>query len=374
MRILLALHHELNLNQGAPGATLQLGDALRAEGHDVEHLSWDDMPARWSPRAKELLFPEWMAWAMRRRGPYDVVDAASGDAWLWGAIARRRGDRRPLIATRAHGLEHRFAEAARREASATGESIGRLSRLYHHHTRLWEGTASLRVADLCLFMNEGDRAYAVERLGIPAERTQLVANGLPGEFIGLPFQPLPADRPVRIAQVGSFDPRKGVRYGVPAMDAVLRRHPEASATLVGTGVPPATALAGFSPAARKRVTVVEHFDHARLPTLLAGHAIKLFPSLAEGFSLALIEAMACGLAPVATGETAAGIVHDGVDGVLVPAGDASALELALERLIEDRDALEGMRAAAHARAQRYAWSQIGRDATDMYSDAIRRLA
>ena len=47
-------------------------------------------------------------------------------------------------------------------------------------------------------------------LRIPRERTRVVANGLPPEFLGLGFRP--GGEPLRVAHVGSWAQRKGSRY------------------------------------------------------------------------------------------------------------------------------------------------------------------
>src|SRR5438309_425055 len=74
----------------------------------------------------------------------------------------------------------------------------------------------------------------------------------------------------------------------------------------------------------------------RPQTALAESALLVLPSLAEGFGLVLIEAMAAGLPVIAT--DVAGI-HDVVrpneTGLLVPPGDASALAMAISRVITD---------------------------------------
>lgn len=64
--------------------------------------------------------------------------------------------------------------------------------------------------------------------------------------------------------------------------------------------------------------------------------IFILPSLAEGFSNSLLEAMAAGRAIVATEAGGnAEVIRGGKDGFLVPAGDAPALAQKISRLMED---------------------------------------
>lgn len=83
-------------------------------------------------------------------------------------------------------------------------------------------------------------------------------------------------------------------------------------------------------------------DRDDVPTLLALMDIFVLPSLAEGISNTILEAMASGLPVVAT---ATGgnpeLVKDGDNGYLVPVADADALADRLQQMLED---LEGSRA------------------------------
>ena len=371
VRILLTIHHHLEAGAGAPGITLALRDAYRDAGHVAEIRSWDDMPERGSDRVREALFPVWLAGRLAREArSFDVVDASTGDAWLWARLRHALAPRGVLVC-RSHGLEHVYWERELREARASSRPIGRVTRAYHGGVRLREVAASLRGADACFLSNTGDRDRAVAQLGVAPERAQVVRNGIPAAFLGLPVEPTGGT--VRLAHVGSWAERKGIRQLAPAVSAVLARRPEVSITYLGTRVAPDVVRAAHEPAARDRVAVVPSFDRAELPALLAGHAIVVTASLAEGFSLALPEAMACGLAPVATAlDGAREIVADDENGVLVPVGDAGALEHALDALAGDRERLERLRRAARASAQELGWPTVAEDQLERYAALLRR--
>jgi glycosyltransferase involved in cell wall biosynthesis len=368
LRILLTIHHPLDAGTGAPGVTVALRDAYRAAGHDADVLSFDDLPGRLPGQAKELLFPLLVAAhpATRRA---DVVDASSGDAWIWGRVRRAlRG--RGVLACRSHGLAHTFWEVEAREAAERGRTLPLRSRLYHGDLRLRMDAADLRGADLCLFLNAEDRERAVAELGVAPERAHVVRNGVPDALVGL-APPAAGDGPPRIACIGSYAPRKGVRQLAEALAPLLAERPELGVTFLGTRAPAAAVLADYPAAVRERLRVVESYDRAALPGLLHGHQLYVSASLAEGLSLALIEAMACGLAPVVTDLPGTRAVLTGRDdGIRVAARDAGALRRALAELLDDPERLSRIRLAAHATAQRFAWGRVAAEQLELYRAAV----
>jgi glycosyltransferase involved in cell wall biosynthesis len=98
------------------------------------------------------------------------------------------------------------------------------------------------------------------------------------------------------------------------------------------------------------VAWVGHADREQVATWLERAAIFCLPSTYEGFPLAILEAMAAGLAVVATrisGNPEA--VDDGVTGRLVPPEDAEALAQAIAALLGDPEAARGMGEAGRRR-------------------------
>jgi glycosyltransferase involved in cell wall biosynthesis len=96
-------------------------------------------------------------------------------------------------------------------------------------------------------------------------------------------------------------------------------------------------------------------DRSDVAALLPHIDIFALPSQAEGISNTLLEAMACGCAPVATdvgGNAELIDTHPATgNGLLVPAQDSPALASALERLVTEPELRERLGRAALARAR-----------------------
>jgi hypothetical protein len=195
MRICLTIHHDLDPDAGAPGATLRLAQEYRELGHEVELLDFTRItPFLAAPQAKQLAFPWAVATWLGKFAPkpFDIIDASTGDAWVLGLLRRRIASaRNALLVTRSHGLEHTAAQEYRSKVKAGLMDQSWKYPLYHGGYRLWEVRHSLISSDVALFLNAGDRNHAIDRLGVHPERALVVRNGISQAFIGLPLT-LPA--------------------------------------------------------------------------------------------------------------------------------------------------------------------------------------
>ncbi|WNZ48783.1 glycosyltransferase family 4 protein [Leptolyngbya boryana CZ1] len=379
MRTLFTFHYPADPNAGGPGVTWRLGREYEKLGHEVEFYSLDDLPKKLPPLARFILFPEFTAAKIlhsHRHAAIDVIDASTADAWIWGLGLQKLQKQRPLLVARCHGLEH-IEHLEYLEESQRGHlKLEWKYPLYRGSIRLWEVATSMRQSDLVLLLNQRDRDFVVEQLGVHPDRAHIVANGIPETMLNLPFEPTPAEHePIRIAQVSSYIVRKGIQYGTPALNALLKRYPKIEVSLFGTECSADQVYADFDPEVRDRVTVIPYYENHKLPELLKGHHIKVLPTISEGFGVALVEAMACGLAPVTT--TAPGpleIVRDRETGMIVPCRDREAFEQAIETLILDRAFLDRLRRNAYRSAQRYSWQNIAQDNLNFYEMAQRMRA
>jgi glycosyltransferase involved in cell wall biosynthesis len=372
VRVLLTCHHHLRADAGAPGALLALRTALEDRGCEVDCFSFDQAygELREERVGHQLRFPWHVgAFLARRAHDFDVVDAFTGDAWVWGSLGRPRAAGTALV-TRSHGLEHIAAQQLRRAARAGVERLSWKYPLYRAGLRLWEVRRSLRLSDRCILLNGAERDYVRDRLGVPEQQLSVLPNGIAARFLEAPVAEAPKGGPLRLAHVGSWTPRKGRHVLVEAARSLDERGVDFSLSLFGSG-DEAAVLGSFPERLRPRLAVTSSFANEDLPGLLAGHELFLFPSLFEGASVALLEAMACGLAPVATAVgSAPALVLDGEHGALVAPGSAPEVADAVERLARDRARLLEMRRGAQDAARRYSWENVAARTVRVYESAV----
>ena len=180
--------------------------------------------------------------------------------------------------------------------------------------------------------------HAMEVDGIPSERVQTIHNGLELQKLIL-GPPRLGEAPV-ITTVGNIRRVKGHDLLIRAAAAVVARFPRATFTVAGEVLEP-----DFFRELQQLVDqfgLGEHFRFVGKISDLGSHFAKsdifILPSRSEGFSNALIEAMACGLPSIAT--TVGGnaeAIEDGVSGLLVPPEQPEAMTAALLRLLDSPD-------------------------------------
>jgi glycosyltransferase involved in cell wall biosynthesis len=199
------------------------------------------------------------------------------------------------------------------------------------------------------------RAAATEFDGALPKRVHVIENGVELErYASIP--PLPGAsrwRPQRIGLLANLRPVKDPATLVRAARIVVSRFRETTFLLAGEGE--------LRPSLEQLIWQLGLSEHVFLcgevrdiPGFLGNIDIGVLCSLSEGAPNAILEYMAAGRAIVATavGGTRH-VVHDGVNGVLVGAGDATGLAAALIRLIQDPPEATRLAEAARAYARRH---------------------
>jgi glycosyltransferase involved in cell wall biosynthesis len=182
---------------------------------------------------------------------------------------------------------------------------------------------------LCVGRHLADLAVA---RGVPAERVHFVPNAVkPPTALAAPFKDGVGSP--RIVAAGRLHPKKGFDVLIAAL-ALLRDQGQAfEAQIAGEG----------EERGKLTALIAQHGLEGRVRLVgwqgdvagfLATGDVFAFPSYQEGFPLVLLEAMAVGL-PVASSAIPGPVemIAEGVDGRLVPPGNAAALAAALAGLI-----------------------------------------
>jgi glycosyltransferase involved in cell wall biosynthesis len=200
---------------------------------------------------------------------------------------------------------------------------------------------ALRRATRVFAVSDSLRRLALE-LGTPAERTEVVGNGVDVAR----FQPqdralarerfgLPADARVLIS-VGGLVERKGMHRVIDCLPALLERHPQLHYLIVGGGSPEGDMRAELDArVARLGLAGRVHFLGAVAPDELkwplSAADVFVLATRNEGWANVFLEAMACGL-PVVSTDVGGNVevVCRAELGTIVPFGDTAALTAALD--------------------------------------------
>lgn len=208
---------------------------------------------------------------------------------------------------------------------------------------------------------------------ISTRRVTMIRNGIDCQAYCLPDQRdscrsefgLSSESQV-IGYAGRIEKMKRLDLLLEAFSLVRARHPEAHLMIIGEGKlrPELEALAtrlGISHA------VIWTGFRQDMPRLLAAMDVYVQPSVNEGLSLSLLEAMAAGKPVIATDVGGASeVVVNGKTGVLIPWGSSAALPTAISDLLDNPNRQSTLAQAA----RRHVVREFGVQQT---TDAYRNL-
>jgi len=186
----------------------------------------------------------------------------------------------------------------------------------------------------------------------PADRAILDELGIPRSFI---------------AFVGTLEPRKDVPTLIQAFGRIADAHPDVFLVLAGQrgwgteSIERALAASTH----RDRILCTGFIPDAAVPPLLRNARAVAYPSLAEGFGLPALEALACGAPLITTTGSAMEEVVERVAALVAPR-DVLGLAEALETLLSDGPTTMRLRNAGPGVAARYTWDASADAHAELY--------
>ncbi len=278
-----------------------------------------------------------------RTGRYDVVHVHEPIAPLAGWIATD-ATALPLV-----GTFHSYSSSP--VPNGIANLLGARRMLNHLHVRIAVSEAAAWTGRRWF---GGNYRIIPNGVHVDPERARVLAERPAGDVL-------------RIVFVGQAVERKGLPLLLRAFEA-LREHIPTELVVVGPTEEELSPLL-LDPRGVKALGKVD--DAAKLAALEQADLLCA-PSLrGESFGMVLTEAFAAGT-PVVASDIAGyrDVVTDGVDGVLVPPGDAQGLAEALRDLYEEPERRLGMARAAARDVERFSWRRVSEEVVQAYEDAV----
>jgi glycosyltransferase involved in cell wall biosynthesis len=201
-----------------------------------------------------------------------------------------------------------------------------------------------RRSDAVITQSQALRRVLVDRLGWPADRVEVIPNGIDLD------RPPVRDGPRCVGTLSSLEPVKGLPVFLSAASRLAATRPDLRFILFGTG--------SLGPDLRRQVEALGLGGRVDLPgwtetdAALAQLVVLVVTSHMENCPLVVLEAMASGVPVVAT--AVGGIPEMAPAGTvtLVPVGDARAVADAVGRLLDDHGRAAEQAAAARDHVER----------------------
>lgn len=215
-----------------------------------------------------------------------------------------------------------------------------------------------RRSEFVVANSEGLKKLALE--SSPKQKIEVIYNGVDTQEFNVKKNKK-VKRPIKLISTGRLIKRKGYNYLVGALRNL---GDDFSLTLAGGG-DEKDSLKLLAKELKVKVKFLGEVDHKKIALLLKEADIFVLPSLNEGMSNSVLEAMACGLPIIAT-NTGGSKELLNKNGMMVAKKSKESLKGALDKYIKNKQLIEVHGKKSREIAESLSWSNVAEKYQELY--------
>lgn len=386
LKILLVMgYHAWGNTMGIPKVFFDFKKEYDRMGHHVDTLSYYDLYPKGQNKLARIFgptFPELILKYLKKNAyQYDVIDAN----FECVPYPKKAFNYNGLLVFRSHGLPQVYQiyenippyktvcdELQKNKKIKT--RFGNLYRALDRKVGLKELNASIEHADVVHALNSHEYDFLLSE-GVPKEKLVTLPNGLQDAYIKEAAKQEVCNKKNNISFLASWTHRKGIMELNQIVNDLSSQLQLDEFHLLGGDQPEKVVLKQFEESNFSKLKITPKFEQEALVSLLNNSKVGIFPSYVEGFGLAVVEQLACGIPVVAYHVPGPADILPEVDpSLLIASGDTKALcNKVVEILNMPEDVYKKLALRCKERAKFYSMSKVAESFLDVYKNHIKVL-
>lgn len=261
---------------------------------------------------------------------------------------------RPLLVSHTNGLE-----LLAQSFPVHVQRVKKRSILYRALSKPWQSLIhkmdnnAFAKTDCFVAICKADTDFIVKNNFQPDRRCATIEPGIDSEYLMANWKQI---KKQWIVTFGTWTDRKDPETTVAVVSKLLMNDSRLEYQVIGASNSAPAIIDSFPSHVRHRIHVHPRLSAGQVSEILSQSTVLLFPSLYEGYGMAIAEAMACGCAVVVTPTGFGADICDGLDGFVCSFRDTDGMAARCEQILADDHLRESLAKAGRERVQSLNWN------------------
>lgn len=380
----MVMRHAWGNTMGIPKVFYDFKIEYEKIGHHVDTLTFEDLYPKGENKLTRMFgptFPELILKYLKKNAyRYDVIDAN----FECIPYPKEAFNFKGILMFRSHGLPQVYKiyediPPYKTVLDSVNESIkiktrfGNIYRALDRKVGLKELNASIEHADIVHALNSHEYDFLLGE-GVPQEKLVTIPNGLQDDYILEANLLKVINKKNKISFLASWTNRKGIMELNEIVNKISSQVQLDELHLLGGDQSEEVVLKQFENSNYSKLKITPQFEQNELIPLLSNSKVGVFPSYVEGFGLAVVEQLACGIPVVAYNVPGpADILGDLDPSLLIESGDTKSLcKKVIEILNMPEADYEKLAFRCKERARFYGMAKVVESFSDIFINYINK--